>query len=74
VRKKLDGAVQAYNEAAGSLESRVLVSARRFRELQVTTAAEIPPAEPIERIPRLLKQMDLIDDGTGQAQGPRPKG
>jgi DNA recombination protein RmuC len=67
VRKKLDGAVQAYNEAAGSLESRVLVSARRLRELQVTTADEIPPAEPIERVPRLLKQMDLIgeQDGSG---------
>jgi DNA recombination protein RmuC len=67
VRKKLDGAVQAYNEAAGSLEARVLVSARRFRELQVTTAPEIPPAEPIERIPRLLKQMDLMRE-----DGPNP--
>lgn len=70
VRKKLDGAVQAYNEAAGSLESRVLVSARRLRELQITTAEELPPAEPIERAPRLLKQMDLIEE----AQGLRPKG
>ena len=48
VRKRLDGAVQAYNEAAGSFESRVLVSARRLRELEVTTAAELPPAEPID--------------------------
>jgi DNA recombination protein RmuC len=70
VRKKLDGAVQAYNEAAGSLESRVLVSARRFRDLQITTAEELPPAEPIERVPRLLKQMELIEE----AQGLRPKG
>jgi DNA recombination protein RmuC len=65
VRKKLDGAVQAYNEAAGSLESRVLVSARRLRELQVTTTDEIPPAEPIERVPRLLKQMDLMEEREG---------
>ena len=69
VRKKLDGAVQAYNEAAGSLEARVLVSARRLRELQVTTADEIPLAEPVERTPRLLKQMELME----QAQGPTPK-
>src|SRR4051812_40688568 len=42
MRKKLDGAVQAYNQAAGSLESRVLVSARRLRDMDVTTAAELP--------------------------------
>jgi DNA recombination protein RmuC len=60
LRKKLDGAVQAYNEAAGSLESRVLVSARRLRELDVTTAAELPLADPIERVPRVLKQAGLM--------------
>jgi DNA recombination protein RmuC len=60
VRKRLDGAVQAYNEAAGSFESRVLVSARRLRELDVTTAAELPPADPIERVPRVLKQLGLM--------------
>jgi DNA recombination protein RmuC len=65
VRKKLDGAVQAYNDAAGSLESRVLVSARRLRELQVTTADELTPADPIERVPRLLKQMELIREEEG---------
>ena len=43
VRKKLDGAVQAYNQAAGSFESRVLVSARRLQDLDVTTAPELPP-------------------------------
>jgi DNA recombination protein RmuC len=60
VRKKLDGAVQAYNEAAGSFESRVLVSARRLRDLDVTTADELPPADPIERVPRVLKQAGLM--------------
>jgi DNA recombination protein RmuC len=60
LRKKLDGAVQAYNEAAGSFESRVLVSARRLRELDVTTAAELPLPDPIERVPRVLKQVGLM--------------
>ncbi|MBI3048348.1 MAG: DNA recombination protein RmuC [Acidobacteria bacterium] len=60
VRKKLDGAVQAYNQAAGSFESRVLVSARRLKELKVTTGEELPPAEPIDAVPRVLKQANLL--------------
>src|SRR5437870_2189403 len=60
VRKRLDGAVQSYNQAAGSFESRVLVTARRMKDLKVTTAEEIPPAESIDIIPRVLKQMNLM--------------
>jgi DNA recombination protein RmuC len=71
VRKRLDGAVQAYNEAAGSFESRVLVSARRLRDLNVTTAAELPTAQPIATIPRVLTQaslMGLPDDAIQKAE------
>ena len=60
MRKKLDGAVQAYNQAAGSFEARVLVSARRLRDLETTTAAELPPAEPIDTVPRVLRQIGLM--------------
>jgi len=60
LRKKLDGAVQAYNAAAGSFESRVLVSGRRLRDLKVTTAEELPPAESINTVPRVLKQIGLM--------------
>jgi DNA recombination protein RmuC len=60
LRRKLDGAVQAYNQAAGSFESRVLVSARRLRELDVTTARELPTAQPIDTVPRVLKQAGLM--------------
>jgi DNA recombination protein RmuC len=60
VRKKLDGAVQAYNHAAGSFEARVLVSARRLRDLEATTAPELPPAEPIDTVPRVLRQIGLM--------------
>ena len=69
VRKKLDGAVQAYNEAAGSFESRVLVSARRLKDLKVTTAEELPPAEPIDTIPRVLKQVNLMGLPEGVTTG-----
>jgi len=60
VRKRLDGAVQSYNQAAGSFESRVLVTARRMKDLNVTTAEELPPAESIDTVPRVLKQMNLM--------------
>jgi DNA recombination protein RmuC len=60
VRKKLDGAVQAYNRAAGSFENRVLVSARRLKELDVTTADELPDATPIDTVPRVLRQANLM--------------
>lgn len=70
LRKKLDGAVQAYNRAAGSYEARVLSAARRMRDLDVTTAPELPPVEPIDTVPRVLKQaglMGLPDDTTPDA-------
>jgi DNA recombination protein RmuC len=60
VRKKLDGAVQAYNKAAGSFETRVVVSARKLKELNVTTAAELQPLEPVDSVPRVLKQANLM--------------
>jgi DNA recombination protein RmuC len=52
--KNLDGAVKAYNESVGSFESRVLVSARRFKELGAATKAEILSLEGVERTPRRL--------------------
>jgi len=67
VRKKLDGAVHAYNDAAGSFESRVLVSARRLKELDVTSADELPPAEPIDTVPRVLRQVGLMGLPDGAA-------
>jgi DNA recombination protein RmuC len=54
VGKGLDRAVESYNKAIGTLESRVLVSARKFSELGVSVAQEIPDAEPIETTTRTL--------------------
>jgi len=52
--EKLNGAVQFYNDAVGSLESRVLVSARRFSELKAASPLEIPELVPIETTTRTL--------------------
>ncbi|HMN97491.1 MAG TPA: DNA recombination protein RmuC [Phycisphaerales bacterium] len=54
VGEQLGKATKEYNAAVGSLEARVLPSARRLRDLHATTAAEIGPMEPIELEPRAL--------------------
>jgi DNA recombination protein RmuC len=57
----LDRAVESYNKAVGSLESRVLVSARKFSELGASVAEDIPELEPIETTARALS-FDWGDD------------
>lgn len=47
-------AVDSYNKAAGSMEGRVLVSARRFKELGATSGGELPELEQVDEIPRAL--------------------
>lgn len=47
-------AVDSYNKATGSLESRVLPSARRFKELGAATGDEIVEIEPVDESPRVL--------------------
>lgn len=54
VGKGLDRAVESYNKAVGTLESRVMVSARRFAELAAPVTDEIPEIEPIETTTRTL--------------------
>src|SRR4051794_7191508 len=54
VGTNLDRAVEAYNQAVGSLETRVLVSARKFAELGASVAEDIPEMEPIEKTARTL--------------------
>lgn len=56
VGKNLGQAVKAYNEATGSLESRVMVSARKFEELRVAPEGKkLPELNPVEQAPRTLQ-------------------
>jgi DNA recombination protein RmuC len=57
--KHLDNAVDSYNKAAGSLESRVLVTARRFKELEATSDRDITPLEPLDHTTRPLQSPEL---------------
>ena len=59
--KGLYRSVEAYNRAVGTLETRVLVTARRFKELGVTTSEQIPELQPVDRTPRALQAPELAD-------------
>jgi DNA recombination protein RmuC len=60
LRMRLDGTVRAFNDAVGSYETRVLVTARRFRELGAATGSEIEPLQTVERVPRVLQSANLL--------------
>jgi len=70
VGDKLGKAVDAYNSATSTLESRVLVSARRLRELKAGAEdVEIEAIEPIGRTARVLQAPELSSipsDGSEQ--------
>ena len=58
----LDRAVDSYNRAVGSLESRVMVSARKLRELGAATGEEIDEPEPVDKVSRNLQLPDFVEE------------
>jgi DNA recombination protein RmuC len=62
VGRNLDRAVDSYNKAVGTIETRVLVSARKFAELGTTVKAELPEIPVVEKTTRALQSGDWERD------------
>jgi DNA recombination protein RmuC len=63
--RTLTKAVSAYNQTVGSLESRVLVTARRLNDLGVVEG-ELDPLAPAEAATRALSAPELIASGLAE--------
>jgi DNA recombination protein RmuC len=59
IGKNLDRALESYNRGVGSLEARVLVTARKFKERGAIAGEEIESPEPIDKSTRALS----LDEG-----------
>jgi DNA recombination protein RmuC len=61
VGRALEQAVGKYNQFVGSLESQVMVSARRFEDLHVDhEGKELPALAPVEQAPRPVTRPELL--------------
>jgi len=59
LRKNLDRTVQSYNKVAGSFENRVLVSARKFQELDGSLDKPLPELKIIDKVTRGITHENL---------------
>lgn len=66
MRRGLDSTVETFNKAVGSLETRVLVSARKFKALGAGTGDDLGRVDPVDRLPRTVQEGS--DGGTTNRQ------
>lgn len=65
IGKALTKAVAAYNQSVGSMETRVMVTARKLNEIGVVDA-ELAPLEPVQSAVRSLSAPELISGGAAE--------
>jgi DNA recombination protein RmuC len=59
--RHLGQTVESYNQSVGSLERRVMVTARKFQDLETTSTADvIEEVKPLEQMPRSLTAVELL--------------
>jgi DNA recombination protein RmuC len=61
VGRGLEKANLAYNNAVGSIETRVLPAARRFKDLGTGSDGEVPIIQPVETSPRAISAPELTE-------------
>ncbi|MEJ1155895.1 DNA recombination protein RmuC [Microbacterium marmarense] len=61
LRRAIERTVTSYNNFAGSLEKRVLVTARKFPGIDQTKLDSVPTPSTIEAAPRRMTQPELLD-------------
>lgn len=66
----LQRSVEAYNQMVGALETRVLVSARRMRDLGIVED-ELSQPTPLEAGPRLLTAVELLEQASAEDARPQ---
>lgn len=66
IRKGLERSIEAYNKSVGSLEGRVLVAARRFKEMGAASNQEIPVLESVDKSPRRVTVMDDVEGSANE--------
>jgi DNA recombination protein RmuC len=61
IRKGLDKTVEAYNKTIGSFESRVLITARKFKDLGATHEEEIPFLDTLDTATRKMQSPEALE-------------
>ena len=68
--KNLNDSVKSYNDLLNSTESRLLVSARRFKDLKVNSATDIPESRSVDTLASFPSAIELRQEELLPAAGP----